>query len=704
MLTTPLSILYMAPQSCHASSPSSVLPMSFVFSQLRGANSSYYHCEPNWSRDIHSEPINDPMTSSDNVHLDPPNIPLPTYQNEIASQRTASRLCSHPLACPVPNGSVPSAVAPPYSHACEPHTQHHEAHLPTAQSVKKIPPSLFSSTGQDDANGSLRPKLLPAFDLAARHSRYSLWNPKPQGAHPTFTPASLLPEGSGPSPLHLDYDSAQDALTIKSPSPCPPRCLDRPPFPLRQRWLHRSPGSLGLRIRARWQLDGPLDIPLDSRNVKTYRPTGSPDHANVGHERPITPPRKPKFWIEASSNEESVEEAVRNPFVWKAPLLTAFQQVTTVTSPSKPRLVTISPRRPCSAKISSQPMTPLRTPQALVSAFSPDTPPETPDVANPSKDDAGPTRQSVTEQRLASLDTKISEPLTPPSSRIPTPSDKFDKVTHSASACLQNSCWLPRTMTQLDPSIAWILQELEVLLADFPTSALRLNSPVIERLRATTSGVSFADTPARQYFSIAPHSRFSPYRPLSSHPTSPQSMLHGDRSPRASNSSPASQADTTAFALQKIFPQARPHHLESLQATYLAFQFIVNFPSSEFAMASSSGVAASPFASSIRHSRSSSLASNIPAKARAMLGLHSPVQSPASVPSPAVSWYRASSPELDSDVKARLEDVELLLETCVRRILIEIEGRPLGRADEALFRAVGEVIKMGERKTAAARW
>ncbi|KAL9037599.1 MAG: hypothetical protein Q9180_003627 [Flavoplaca navasiana] len=623
-------------------------------------------------------------------------------QPHIKLQETGSK--SDPMSGISENGKSPLFASSASSSAQLQRSLGRRTTLPAAQTLKKILPSLFSSTGQDDANGSLRPELLPAFDLAARHSRYSLRNLKPQGAHPPFRPASLLPEGSGPSPPHLDYDSAQDAVTIKSPSPCLPSCLDRPPFTSRQRWLHRSPGSLGLRIQARWQLDGPRDIPLDTKTVETYRPTGSPDHANVGYGKPITP-RKPKVWIEASSNEESVEEAACNPFVWKVPLLTAFQQVTTVTSPSKPRLVTISPRRPCSPKISSQPTTPLRTPRALVSAFSPDTPPETPDVADLSKDDAGPTYQNVTEQRLASLDTKISEPLTPPNSRIPTPLDKFDKITYSASACLQDhSCWPPPTMTQLDPSITWILQELEVLLADFRTSALRLNSPVIERLRAMTSGVSVADTPARQYFSIAPHSRFSPYRPFSSHPTSPQSMLHRDRSPRASNASPAPQADTTAFALQKIFPQARPDQLESLQATYLAFQFIVNLPSSEFAMASSSGVAASPFASSMRHSRSSSLASNIPAKARAMLGLHSPVQSPASVPSPAVSWYRANSPELDSDVKVRLENVESLLETCVRGILIEIEGRPLGQADDALFRAVGEVIKMGERKTAAARW
>ena len=295
----------------------------------------------------------------------------------------------------------------------------------------------------------------------------------PQGAHPSFRPSSLLSEGSGPSPLYLDHEPAQDALTIRSPSPCLPGCPDHPPFTSRQRWLHRSPGSLGLRLQARWQLDGPLDIPPGTKSVETYCPTGSPNHANVSHEQPVTPPRRSKVWIETTSNGESVEEAVRNPCVWKALLLTAFKQVTTVTSPWKPRLVTISPRRPISTKTSSQPMTPLSTPRALVSAFSPDTPPETPDVADPSKGDAGPTYQSVTKQRLTSLDTKISDPFTPPNSRIPTPLDRFDKISHSASACLQDhSCWAPPTMTQLDPSIAWVLQELEVLLADFPTTGI----------------------------------------------------------------------------------------------------------------------------------------------------------------------------------------------------------------------------------------
>ncbi|KAL8862293.1 MAG: hypothetical protein Q9178_001302 [Gyalolechia marmorata] len=185
---------------------------------------------------------------------------------------------------------------------------------------------------------------------------------------------------------------------------------------------------------------------------------------------------------------------------------------------------------------------------------------------------------------------------------------------------------------------------------------------------------------------------------------SPQFPPHTDELPWSIYPSRAPEADPTAVALRTVFPQARPHHLDSLQATYLALDFIVNLPSSDFAVASSaSDTAASPYATAAEQSMSSSVVSNVPPKARAMLGLDSPVQSPTSVASPATSWFRADSPELDSDVKARLENVELLLETCVRKILVEIEGRPLGKLDEALVRAVAEVIKMGERSNGGAR-
>lgn len=298
--------------------------------------------------------------------------------------------------------------------------------------------------------------------------------------------------------------------------------------------------------------------------------------------------------------------------------------MTTVTSPPKPRLITIPPRKPSSAKTSSQSLTPLSDPQPLVSAFSPDTPSETFDVVDPGDDGAEP-GQSVTEQRLASLDIKSFYPYTPPSSRTPTP---------TPSACLQDHSYGgPPTTTRLDSSITWILQEFEVLLAHSPTATLRLDSPVIRRIRGTTSDVSAGNSAGHRYF-IAPGSRYSLYRPVSSHPISNESYLHTDQSPRAIYAPSAPQADPTALALGNILPQARPHQIDSLQATYLALQFIVDLPLS---MASSSDVPPSPFTTAIKHSRSLSIVFEIPAKVRAMLGLDPPVRSSGPLLSPAVS-------------------------------------------------------------------
>ena len=654
----PSSILHMARPFLRPPPHSSVLPVSLVFSRLGGASSSFYHCEPTWPRDVYHEQNNAPQASFDYVHVVPPSNTLPSYKGGLGSCPTASCPYPHPMACQAPNHSTPSPA-----------------------------------------------ELLPPIDLATQPASHLLQRLKPPGALPLVEPASLLLEDSLTSPPNPDYSFAEDCfLEARSPSPCPPRSSGRPDPVSRQPLLHRSSGSRELRQRAGWPQHGSPNFPQAAKKVQCYRPTGSPDNDSIDHWQPSTPPRKPKSWIKALSNDESVEEAVPAPFVPPVPVLTSSQQMTTVTSPSKPRLVTISPRGESSRKLSSQPITPLSTSQALVSAFSPDTPPETPHVADRSDKVSGPTRQNVTEQRLASLHGKISYPFTPPNSRIPTPFDDFDKITQSASTCLQeHSCWGTPTMTQLDPSTAWILQELELLLADFPLTALRLQSPVIKRLRAQTSGVSMADPSAGNPCSTAPYSRYSPYRPLASHPMSPQLLLPRDQSWGATFPPPVAQADPTSIALRTIFPQARPHHLDSIQATYVALQFVVNLPSSGFAVASPSDATASPPTTSVKHSRSSSIASSIPRKARAMLGLDSPVRSPSPLASPAVSWYRASSPELDLDVKARLENVELLLETSVRRLLVEIEGRPLGKADDALIRAVGEVIKMGERMNVTSR-
>lgn len=371
------------------------------------------------------------------------------------------------------------------------------------------------------------------------------------------------------------------------------------------------------------------------------------------------------------------------------------QHVTTVMSPSKARLITISPRTP-SSKTSS----PADRP-ALVSAFSPDTPSETPHVTNRTRRNNEVndilTSPPGNEYVAGSLDTTINNPVTPPSSLVPTPCNEA-----GPSACLRrHSRWVQSTMTQLDSLTAWILQELEVVLADFPRTTLRLNSPVIEGIRSTISTSAIPERTTRNRSSTAPHSRYSLFKPVTTKIVGTQSPIERDPTPQSHPALRNAHPNPAALALRAVFPNARPHHLDSLHATYIALHYTINLPSLKLTATPASDAAASPDTASPKHSRSSSVASSIPAKARAMLGLDSPIPlSPSSSsPSPAKSWFRVSTPELDPEVKMRLENVEILLESSIRKILVEIEGRPLGKQDDALVRAVGELIKLGENRS-----
>lgn len=111
--------------------------------------------------------------------------------------------------------------------------------------------------------------------------------------------------------VDLDYEPARISL-----APCPPKSFDRPDSLMPK--LHRSPGFTDLRQWACWQT------------------TNSPQGTEL----------------------TTIKEAVLDPLVQLFPVLTSFQQMTTVTSPPKPRLVTISPRKWSSKRTSSYPMTP----------------------------------------------------------------------------------------------------------------------------------------------------------------------------------------------------------------------------------------------------------------------------------------------------------------------------------------------------------
>ncbi|KAL8952202.1 MAG: hypothetical protein Q9222_001857 [Ikaeria aurantiellina] len=366
-----------------------------------------------------------------------------------------------------------------------------------------------------------------------------------------------------------------------------------------------------------------------------------------------------------------------------------------MTSPMKPRLINISPRTPSSKRRSSQTAgnSPEENHRALVSAFSPDTPPETPDVANWSEANDDPTSLYDNKGGLDRFHAKIRYPITPPSSRIPTP---FEDI-FSPAGRRKRSPWPSPTMTHLDSLSTWILQELELAMTDFPATSLRLRSPVIQRIRSANPGSLASGTSTRDRSATGPHSRYSPYNPLPGHLAKPQCSSDEDRAPHLHGNYHIPELDVTAIALRSVFPDARRPQLDSLQATYLALQYVLILPSSGLAAASATDTATLPSTSRAKHSRSSSIVSTVPAKARAMLGLEAPARSPVLFSPPVSSWFRASSPELDPETKSRLENVKLLLETSVRKILVEVQGKPLVKEDEALVRAVGQIVKLGEK-------
>lgn len=693
-----------------ASTSASALPVFFTFSRLGASDSSIYQCETSWFRDAHgsSDRIPDPRVDDRYGYIGTPDSKICwDHQNQLMSTATPSR-CSH---CSIPHAArfvdKPSTwTVRPLQHTLT-NIRSQNAQASAYRLAYELPPPLASSTESELTAcyvSHTRGKLLPPINLTSQVHTPIATAPKslaarfPNGYSPTAV--GLRDEHDAPPWGFEDIPAPSNGIALGPVSSDIERRLACTDIACGERSLHKVSGSRELRRQAGWAAVGTCGPDGTDEPTHSYSDTSSSNPEEARCEHPITPPRKPRLWIGASSSEESVKEAVLAPMIFARDVwLTLFQQLTTGTSPSKPRLITISP----SSKTKPlQPTTPLECRPALVSAFSPDTPPsppETPDVANRIDVDEDPTCPTVERHGRGSSNSKIYYPITPPDSRVPTP---FDKLT-SSSCFRKRPRWGQPTMTQLDPATAWILQELEVLLADFPMTALRLNSPVVQRIRSATSAPPVpAKNPDRHRSFTAPHSRYSPYRPVMNFSASAPSPRQDHASSQPSRSSRSTHPDPTAFALRTVFPSARPHHLDSLHASFLALHYVVDFPSSEFSAASASEPAASPYTmTSTRHSRSSSMVSNVPPKARAMLGLESPVETSPSLPSPTKSWFRASTPELDPELRMRLENVGLLLEASVRKILVEIEGRSFGKQDDALVRAVGEVIKMGEGKSRA---
>ena len=228
---------------------------------------------------------------------------------------------------------------------------------------------------------------------------------------------------------------------------------------------------------------------------------------------------------------------------------------------------------------------------------------------------------------------------------------------------------------KLSETTAWILTELETSISSLPPPGLQLISPVIQRIRLplTERRISRSSPPT------LPLSRYSTFMgPLSSHPPNPPYTPGHQIIPTQSRDLPSMPTHPT-LALRTIFPHAPTHLLSSLQATYIALHYVstIYLPSST----------PFPFMPPSTHLPTPSDLSDIPCKARAMLG----IQTPTSRPSLPTSWIWPET----LGWKERTENLEVRLRREVKRLIRECEKRETGRED-ALVKAVWEIVGVGE--------
>lgn len=249
-----------------------------------------------------------------------------------------------------------------------------------------------------------------------------------------------------------------------------------------------------------------------------------------------------------------------------------------------------------------------------------------------------------------------------------------------------------RTALRHQP-LDWILNELEFMVENFPGVRLQLNSPVIQRLRSPNTDRLGTEWRLGNPLSPSkpPHSRYSLFRPLSSHPLTsrapqnPRDVIR--QSPTLAifdSPHPDLLSDPTFCALKTIFPNAELPTLECLQATYLALNYLsLTEPPSCTRRCS---LSSSPRAE---------YPSTVPPKARAMLG----IQPPSSISPPKTPWFTPETPGLGNDgLRERIGNLVVRLSDMVGDLLDVIGGRRLGGWDSAFLSAVGEVIKMGEER------
>lgn len=128
--------------------------------------------------------------------------------------------------------------------------------------------------------------------------------------HAPFSASSLRVHNRQSHP-NISYQDTPEAFGSAPPWHQQSSCCIRKPSG--QRSLHKTLGSRKLRREAEWGMLGTQQAVQINGKAQAHCITHSPNHGGIPSEHPVTPPPKSRVWIEASSSEESVEQAVTAP-------------------------------------------------------------------------------------------------------------------------------------------------------------------------------------------------------------------------------------------------------------------------------------------------------------------------------------------------------------------------------------------------------
>jgi len=339
-----------------------------------------------------------------------------------------------------------------------------------------------------------------------------------------------------------------------------------------------------------------------------------------------------------------------------------LQDAAVAVNPGRPKLVSIS--RSCSNATSLprvfKPSTPQQNPK-LVSAFSPDTPPDTPNATNHGENLPDVLATLGITQKTPESHIEKPRPITPPRTPSVTSSGPLSRskdpqsTTPITDHAVQRSY---RSFSIRAKQLPWILSQLEESVANFPLTMLQPNSPVIFELRKQRVP-RLAYQGATQASPSASRPRSSHFRPRHSRSSSLRSspQLHQAEYYHQN----AELEDSQLQPLRNIFPCTTDAFRCSLFATLLALNHVSELLISAFPPTSRQF----PF--------------KVPDKARARLGIRLP--------------FLTSSSLERSQVRFRIERLLEGLQMCARRLIETMGGPALGNGDEPFLKAVGEVVR-----------